>query len=208
MVIANAVHETAIADGDIFPSPKGRDLADCAGPIVLAFVQKAKLDTRAGGDTELRAGHRAHTHPRRLRADRGRGHCAAGAPRQRGRPGPAAYRVCRGGNGGRCDRTLLQQGTRKGLGLRGGSFTFHPMTTGYHFDLDALHWTTDLGVSGAIEWNQDTGAITSRISLSGAAQGDLVIAWNNQQRLAAATLTGRVDNTRVAATRIAPLSVA
>lgn len=56
-----------------------------------------------------------------------------------------------------------------------------------------MRYVTDLAVSGSIEWDRFTGAISANVRFSGAASGRVTVDWNDYDRLAQASLSGRVD---------------
>lgn len=197
----NLVHESAIGDAGYFVPPNGQDLSECIGPIVRNFI----LSGGSAGDTSC-------------------------VPRIRPiRTVPAfatTYATVAPANpvsGNRTDETGLRLASAaaetvgdiiaeyyvntegSGSGLRGGSFDFNNSENGYVFDLDHVQWTCDLTVTGQIDWNQLTGAITADVSFSAKGHsGKLAITWNDQETDAIASLSGDVDGKRLAAERLAP----
>ena len=91
------------------------------------------------------------------------------------------------------------------LGLRGGQFHLSATSKGYALHLDALRWTSDLAISGTIDWNQFDGRIASHITLlSPGHAGVLDLAWNDQERDAVVAITGTIDGQAVVARGLAP----
>jgi hypothetical protein len=92
-----------------------------------------------------------------------------------------------------------------GSDLRGGTFTISSTATGYTLTLSQLQWTADLTVSGTLDWNQLTGAISVQTTFNAAGHsGSVDMSWNDRQTEAVATMTGTVDGVALAAERIAP----
>jgi hypothetical protein len=90
-----------------------------------------------------------------------------------------------------------------GVGLRGGTFT----TTGLDvvkFNMDGLRWVENLAVSGSVNWNRATGAVSSTITCARAAACQLTITWNYNAPHAIATVKGRIDGEVVSLTMPAP----
>ena len=90
-----------------------------------------------------------------------------------------------------------------GVGLRGGTFS----TTGLdvvHFNLTGLQWIENLAVSGRVQWDRATGAVTANVTCARAADCNLAIAWNYNAAHAVATVTGRIDGVQVSLTVPAP----
>ncbi|HEY4365618.1 MAG TPA: alpha/beta hydrolase [Steroidobacteraceae bacterium] len=93
-----------------------------------------------------------------------------------------------------------------GSGLRGGEFTYVRKPFGYEFDLDQVQWTDDLQVSGKMRWYLKSGDVAADVRLrkNGKNVGQLDIAWNDVQRNALASVTGKIGDKKVKAKRIAP----
>jgi pimeloyl-ACP methyl ester carboxylesterase len=93
----------------------------------------------------------------------------------------------------------------EGVGLRGGAF----VTSGYRrvsFSLDRLRWVGDVAVSGTASWNRRTGAIRAHVRLEGdgVPEGRLVLAWNDLEPLARASVRGTLEGRVVEMTIPAP----
>jgi hypothetical protein len=91
----------------------------------------------------------------------------------------------------------------RGVGLRGGTFE----ATGYgtvRFTLDGVRLAEDVALSGALEWRRRSGAVSATLSLSGAARGELRIAWPDGRPGTLATAEGEIDGAPVRATFVAP----
>jgi hypothetical protein len=91
-------------------------------------------------------------------------------------------------------------------GLRGGKLTYAATDTGYDFQLKNFKWTEDIGVSGAVSWDQTTNIITAQVALktAGAPVGNLQISWNDADIDAVASVTGDIQGAALIAQRIAP----
>jgi len=75
-------------------------------------------------------------------------------------------------------------------GLRGGSVVVggtEPVT----FALQGSRFAEDLAVSGRADWNRGTGAVSARLKLTGAVEGDLRLRWRGERATATGTLDGR-----------------
>jgi pimeloyl-ACP methyl ester carboxylesterase len=197
----NMTHESAIADEGYYITPNGQDLSQCIGPIVRRFIDSGG----SVGDTSC-------------------------VPRIRPiRTVPAfattyaAVQPATPTAGNKTDETGLKLASAaaetvgdvlaeyyvnsegSGSGLRGGSFDFNNSDTGYVFDLDHVKWTSDLAVSGQIDWNQLSGEITAHVSFSAKGHsGKLAITWNDRDTDATAALSGDIDGARLSAERLAP----
>ena len=93
-----------------------------------------------------------------------------------------------------------------GAGLRAGTFTHKPTSTGHSFTLKSLKWTNDLKVSGTMTWNLGTSLISASAKLvkGGKSIGNLTISWKDNDTAAEATITGTINGKVVKARRIAP----
>ena len=93
-----------------------------------------------------------------------------------------------------------------GAGLRAGTFTHKPTSTGHSFTLTGLKWTNDLKVSGTMTWNLGSSVIVANAKLvkGGKSIGNLTISWKDNDTAADATITGTVNGKAVKARRIAP----
>jgi pimeloyl-ACP methyl ester carboxylesterase len=197
----NLIHESAIGDGGYFVPPDGEDLSQCIGPIVRHFV-------RTGGDTGDTACVK-HIRPIRTVPAFATTYTSV-APAQ-------------ATQGNQADETGLQlasaaaetvgdalaryyvSSSGHGAGLRGGTFDIQVTDAGYNLQLNQLQWTNDLTVSGVLQWNQLTGAITAQVSFTAIGHsGNMQLVWNDQQTEAVATLTGTVDGAALDAERLAP----
>ncbi len=93
-----------------------------------------------------------------------------------------------------------------GVGLRGGTFTYTQGLVQIHYTLDNLQWTTDVTVSGTIDWNYATGSIRADVTVAGPATdpGALIITWDNTAPHAMATITGQIGGRPINAGMYAP----
>lgn len=186
VIVANSFHVTALGDTD-----------DCASELVRRFVK-----TLSPGDTS----------------------CSSGIVEIRTTPAFArSYEevaVPQPGAGNKAKDKALREAAAavqsvgdamnrwwvnydgSGVGLRGGSYTVASQGSGaYHYELNAYQWTADLPVSGTIDWDRDSGAVSAQVTLS---NGKLQISWNDTQAGAVATVTGKIDGKKVVATLPAP----
>ncbi len=199
VLVANAIHETAIGDGGVFVPPFGGDLAHCVQPIVLRFVASGGNP----GDTSCAARVRPI---RTVPAFAARtGEVAPAASRLPGAD-PAALRVAAAAAAAVGDVIARYYVTDSGsgAGLRGGHFHLAPTETGYRFALDGVRFTADLAVSGSIAWDQVSGNIRADVTLAGVAEGALRIAWNDIETDAQCTIDGTIGGAAVSATQPAP----
>ena len=97
--------------------------------------------------------------------------------------------------------------TEDGLpGLRGGRLSVAMDGEAVAVTLHALRWAEDLAVSGRVVWNQATGAVRARLTLSGpdGHGGVLQAHWNDRAAEARATLSGTIAGRVLAAETDAP----
>lgn len=93
-----------------------------------------------------------------------------------------------------------------GVGLRGGRWRYTDHGHQTHYSLTDVLWTEDLPVSGTLDWNQDTGAISADLhfAVKDGTRGDVTAAWNDRDRRAVAQLSGQIGDHMLAATMPAP----
>jgi len=200
ILVANAIHQTAIGDGGAEVPPFGGDLALCASGIVRRFIG----GNGDPGDVSCAA------HVRPTRAVSAFSRLAAQVEPARAVAGneadEPALRIASAATETIGDVVARYYVTQSGrdVGLRGGVWTLHPTATGYRFVMLNNRWTDDLTVSGVIDWNQVTGDIGATVELSGVAKGRLQVDWNDRKTDAVATLHGMIAGARVAAERSAP----
>lgn len=178
--VANSTHVTALGDFD-----------RCASRIVLRFVT-----TKSAGDTSCAAQYG----PNRL-ADRFVEHAGdLGISKGRRRAAVTAADTV----ADVIARWWAMSGTED-VGLRGGTFT----STGYghvRFGLTNVKWVDDVTVSGTIDWDRRTGAISASVTVdgSGAAQGTLTMSWSDWAQLPYASVSGVLDGHAVSYSFLAP----
>jgi pimeloyl-ACP methyl ester carboxylesterase len=87
------------------------------------------------------------------------------------------------------------------LGLRGGTWKNTGNTT-LKFTFTADQWVTDAKVAGTATWNQTTGAVTSKLTVTydGSDQATVNASWNTEQTLVPVQLTGTANGATLAAT--------
>jgi pimeloyl-ACP methyl ester carboxylesterase len=81
----------------------------------------------------------------------------------------------------------------KGVGLGGGTFKYsgRPVT----FELKDLGFVRDVRVTGRVVWDRDTGNVRAVLDVDGPGtqDGKLTARWNDWERAAKATVTGKID---------------
>jgi hypothetical protein len=95
----------------------------------------------------------------------------------------------------------------KGVGLRGGTFTYK--TSGSHslYKFRKLRWTEDAEVSGKADWDYNfPGTVKAylRVKTSSGQKGDLTLRWNSRTPDADAQITGKVAGREIRASIYAP----
>ncbi len=199
VLVANAIHETAIGDGGYFVPPFGGDLARCAQPIVLRFVD-------SGGDPGDTAC-AAHTRPiRTVPAFARLAEDVAPARSLLPTAQPAALRAASAAAeavGDVIARYYLTE-SGNGSGLRGGRWRLRPTADGYRFDLDGVQFTEDVAVSGTIAWDQVRDAVFARVRVAGVTGGELTLSWDDRATDATCLIEGTLDGQAVRAERLAP----
>jgi pimeloyl-ACP methyl ester carboxylesterase len=200
LVVPNLTHVTAWYFSDIGILPDGGDTTHCVQKVVRRFVQQ--LST--GNTSCIPKVRPIRTVPRFAQSvdeltpvDALNGNQANNAKL---RLATGALETV----GDVFSRFLITYGI--GSGLRGGEYTYLQDDVGYAFDLKRVKWTDDLEVSGTMGWNLATGNVTAYVRLrqGGRNVGNLVIAWNDVESNAIATIDGTIGGDRVKAKRIAP----
>jgi len=97
-------------------------------------------------------------------------------------------------------------GAGDGLGLRGGTFTATALGAGYHLALREVRWTSDVAVSGEVEWPGRSGQVHATVTLSGAQDlhGELQLEWPEGVAGARASARGRLGPEQIVAEAPAP----
>jgi pimeloyl-ACP methyl ester carboxylesterase len=199
--VPNTVHETAIGNGGVHVPPFGGDLARCTGPVVLSFVESGGL----APDTSCFA----HIRPvRAVSAFAADWESVAPAVAQKGNEAGPQQLTLASAVAETVGDAVARYGVLLGntdRGLRGGTFVLSHTPTGYTFNLRAMKWTDDLAVSGTIDWNQITGHIVAKVSLSATGHaGHVRMVWDDRQTDAEVSIDGKIDGQTVTASRIAP----
>ncbi len=93
-----------------------------------------------------------------------------------------------------------------GVGLRGGAFRYTQNLPRIQYTLDKIQWTTDVSVSGSIDWDFSSGAIAANLTVggAGASPGALAVVWNNIAPHAVAAISGEIGGRAIRATMYAP----
>ncbi|HWA31444.1 MAG TPA: alpha/beta hydrolase, partial [Rhizomicrobium sp.] len=199
--VPNTVHESAIGNAGYNVPPYGGDLAHCGSAIAVAFV--------ASGGKTPDTSCLAHIRPVRtvpLFAKQWRDVAPA-----RALPGNAANEMglrLASAAAETVGDAIARYGvatSNVGGGLNGGRFTVAQTRTGNLLTLKDLKWTSDLAVTGTVDWNQNTGDIVAKIRVAATGHdGTLTLSWNDRQTNAQAAIHGAIDGTPVSAIRIAP----
>jgi pimeloyl-ACP methyl ester carboxylesterase len=94
----------------------------------------------------------------------------------------------------------------KGLGLRGGAWSYTQPESVARWTLNGVRWTKDLAVSGTAVWDQKNGAIHTHLTFTdrNGDAGDLTADWNDRDHDAVATVKGTIGKSVVDATMPAP----
>jgi pimeloyl-ACP methyl ester carboxylesterase len=94
----------------------------------------------------------------------------------------------------------------KGWGLRGGTFRFTGDGSRIGIRLTRVRWTSDTRVSGTVQWNQASGRIRARLTVTGPGgiSASIRLRYSDYVRHSAASLSGRYRGQRIAATMPAP----
>ena len=201
VVVRNTGHETAVGDGGVFVPPYGGDIARCAGPIVLHFVETGGNPGDTSCVLRVRPIRTVPAFAVRWRE------VAPAASRDGSTATNEALALASAAAETVGDAVARYAVTTSGAvaGLRGGHFTLNANGHGYTLHLAGLQWTEDLAVTGMVDWNQLDGRIEADIALSASGHlGALTIAWNDRATDAVAHISGQIDGQRVEAERTAP----
>jgi len=190
VLIANSFHVTAVEDAD-----------DCASAIAINF-----FGTLSPGDTSCAAG---ITEVRTVPNFATLVSQVQGATPLAGNEGTAAdLRVAAAATlaaGDAIARWYVNY-SGSGVGLRGGTFEYSEETTRIHYTLTNLQWTTDVLVSGTMDWTYDSKPIQAELTVVGPATepGSLAVTWLDRQPHSQATITGQIGGRPVRASMYAP----
>ena len=89
----------------------------------------------------------------------------------------------------------------KGLGLRGGSWSFDQPERVARYELKNVRWATDLPVSGRVEWDQRDGSISAALKFG---SSQVLAKWNDRDDHGKAILAGTVNGHKLVAEMPAP----
>ncbi|HTT97886.1 MAG TPA: alpha/beta fold hydrolase [Rhizomicrobium sp.] len=89
----------------------------------------------------------------------------------------------------------------RGLGLRGGSWSFDQPDRIARYTLKKVCWATDLPVSGSIAWDQRDGAVSADLKFG---RSHIVAKWNDRETRGSASLSGTVNGKKIVAWMPAP----
>jgi pimeloyl-ACP methyl ester carboxylesterase len=95
----------------------------------------------------------------------------------------------------------------RGWGLRGGTFRFsYPGGSRVGIALHGVRWTAGTRVSGTVTWDQDSGRISARLTVTGphGARATVRLRYRDYVRHSRAVLSGRSGGRRLAAVMPAP----
>lgn len=200
LVVPNLTHVTSYYYSDVGYLPDGGDTTHCVQRILRRFIAQLSL-----GDTSCIADVRPiRTVPRFAAAV---DELEPVQPSGGNQAGARDLKLATGALdtvGDVFARFLVTYGI--GSGLRGGEFTYLLQPYGYEFDLNRVQWTDDLQVSGTMRWYVKSGEVVADVRLrqGGKNAGNLKITWNDVEKNAIATLTGKIGDKAVKAKRIAP----
>ena len=200
LFVPNLTHVTAWTFSDVALLPHGGDLTHCVQRIVRRFVVRL-----SPGDTSCIPNVRPIRTPPQF-AERADELAPAEALNGNEAQSPELRIVSAAVEtvGDVFARFLVTFGI--GGGLRGGEFTYEITPNGYDFVLDHVRWTEDLEVSGTITWNMNNDAVIADVRLfqDGRRIGRLDIQWDDGQRHAVASISGKIGAADVNARRVAP----
>jgi hypothetical protein len=201
VVIRNVGHETAVGDEGVWVPPYGGDLARCAGPLVMRFIESGGDP----GDTSCALRVRPiRAVPAFAASWQGVAPATAAAGNQADAAGLTLASAVAETVGDAVARYYVTT-SNTGGGLRGGKFVLRQTPTGYRLKLEGLRWASDLTVTGALDWNQISDVIEAHVMFSAPGHGGaLMISWHDRETDAQATIAGLVDGVNLAATRVAP----
>jgi pimeloyl-ACP methyl ester carboxylesterase len=200
LIIPNLTHVTAYYYSDVGYLPDGGDTTHCVEKVLRRFITQL-----SPGDTSCVPGVRPiRTVPRFAASVNDLDPVQATGGNQ---GGTRELKLAAGALdtvGDVFARFLITFGI--GGGLRGGEFTYTAQPFGYEFELDRVQWAEDLRVTGTLRWYTKSGDVSASVSLrqGGKNVGNLDIAWNDVEKNAIATLSGKVNDRTVKAKRIAP----
>jgi pimeloyl-ACP methyl ester carboxylesterase len=89
----------------------------------------------------------------------------------------------------------------KGLGLRGGSWSFDQPEHVARYTLKNVRWANDLPVSGSVVWDQRDGSIAADLTFG---HSHVIAKWNDREDRGKALLSGNVNGRRLVAAMPAP----
>jgi hypothetical protein len=94
----------------------------------------------------------------------------------------------------------------KGWGLRGGTFRFTGDGSLIGIHLTRVRWTSDTQVSGTVSWNQVSGQIRARLTITGPAgiPASITLRYADYVRHSVARLSGHYRGQPIVATMPAP----
>jgi hypothetical protein len=97
-------------------------------------------------------------------------------------------------------------GAGPGVGLRGGTVTVHSAGAGYHLVLRRVRWTSDVEVSGQINWPGRSGEVHAALAVVAPAKlhGKLELQWPEGVARSRASVRGDFGSQAVAAEAPAP----
>jgi pimeloyl-ACP methyl ester carboxylesterase len=99
----------------------------------------------------------------------------------------------------------LENGTGRGVGLRGGEFTAAKQDEGYGLTLREVRWTEDLAASGRIDWPGRSGLVRADLEVhSPEASGRLEIIWPEGASDGRASVHGTLGGKAIVAEAPAP----
>jgi len=98
-----------------------------------------------------------------------------------------------------------ENGAGHGMGLRGGTYAVAEKGEGYRITLNQVRWTTDLPVSGRIDWPGRSGTVRAVLEVQGPhASGRLELSWPENEIDARARARGTLNDKVILAEAPAP----
>jgi pimeloyl-ACP methyl ester carboxylesterase len=191
VLIKNSVHVTALGDSD-----------NCGSEIVRRFVRDLTAGDTSCGERVAEV----HLVPRFARhaAELEPANSAPGTGRREDLDVAAAAAYTLGDAFARWSTNT----TGKGIGLRGGSWTYKTQGSHSVYKLKKVKWTDDVEVSGEADWDYNfPGAVKAHLKIrtSGGEKGELRLSWNSRNPGSEATISGQIGGREIRASMYAPI---
>jgi hypothetical protein len=95
----------------------------------------------------------------------------------------------------------------KGVGFRGGRFTYKTLGSHSLYKFKKLRWTEDVAISGSADWDYNfPGAVSARVKLAGPdhEQGNFTLTWSSRIAGSQVRISGRIGRRNIHASTYAP----